>query len=220
MDEPKDRLKRAREQAGYATPAEAARAVRSINQNTITSNENGNRPISRKMAQVYGVAFGVSPGWLLYGDTAPDKIPVTGIKVAGTAQAGAFRDITMIDDDYGERETVPAPQDPRYAHARQYALRLEGGSMNKRFPDGSMVICAVWADVGRELKPGMSLHVERTQGPLVEVTVKIYAERNGRRWLDPDSSDKRFKPIELNGDDDTEIVVKGLVIGSYRPEPV
>jgi phage repressor protein C with HTH and peptisase S24 domain len=66
--EPKDRLKTAREKAGYASPTEAARANRGINVNTIISNENGNRPISKKMAQVYADAFGVSAGWILYGD--------------------------------------------------------------------------------------------------------------------------------------------------------
>jgi phage repressor protein C with HTH and peptisase S24 domain len=70
MQEPKDRLQHARESAGYASPTEAASrlAHKGVNKNTLISNENGNRAISRKMAQLYGEVFGVDPGWLLYGD--------------------------------------------------------------------------------------------------------------------------------------------------------
>lgn len=65
---PKDRLKSAREAAGYATRQDAVSSIRGLNLNTLTSNENGNRAISRKMAQKYAEAFGVSAGWILYGD--------------------------------------------------------------------------------------------------------------------------------------------------------
>lgn len=70
MDEPKDRLRQARLNAGYKTPAEAARSVRELNKNTLTSHENGNRDLSRQSAMKYGRIFGVNPGWLLYGDKA------------------------------------------------------------------------------------------------------------------------------------------------------
>lgn len=68
MEMPKDRLRQAREAAGFEGPSDAARAFpRDINVNTLTSNENGNRDISRKAAEKYGRLFGVDPGWLLYG---------------------------------------------------------------------------------------------------------------------------------------------------------
>nr|WP_319637624.1 helix-turn-helix transcriptional regulator [Brucella sp. HL-2] len=74
--EPKDRLREARINAGYKTPTDAARALKELNQNTLISNENGNRPISRKAAAKYGELFGVDPGWILFGDDqeAPQKI--------------------------------------------------------------------------------------------------------------------------------------------------
>lgn len=68
MEEPKDRLRTARIAAGYKTTAEAAHAFRDINKNTIASNENGNRPISRKMAEVYAEAFNQAPGWFLFAE--------------------------------------------------------------------------------------------------------------------------------------------------------
>ncbi|WP_292577414.1 hypothetical protein [Mesorhizobium sp.] len=41
-------MQQARAQAGYASPSDAARALRDINKNTLISHENGNRPLSRK----------------------------------------------------------------------------------------------------------------------------------------------------------------------------
>lgn len=83
MLEPKDRLRLAREKAGFKSPTDAAARLPGLNRNTLTSNENGNREISRKMAKIYGEAFGVDPGWILYGDgerpadiiSAPALIP-------------------------------------------------------------------------------------------------------------------------------------------------
>ena len=74
--EPKDRLKQARLKARYKTPSDAARAFKDINQNTLISHENGNRPISRKAAEKYGELFGVEPGWILFGEggSSDDKI--------------------------------------------------------------------------------------------------------------------------------------------------
>ncbi|CDM57647.1 putative conserved protein [Rhizobium favelukesii] len=68
MESPKDRLKQARAAAGFKNPTDAARShPRDLNINTLISNENGTRPISRKAAEKYGRVFGVDPGWLLFG---------------------------------------------------------------------------------------------------------------------------------------------------------
>lgn len=67
MDAPKDRLQKARNDAGYESPSAAAAALR-INKHTLISHENGNRAISRKAAEKYGELFKVDPGWLLFGE--------------------------------------------------------------------------------------------------------------------------------------------------------
>lgn len=218
MDSPKDRLKNARIAAGYKTATDAASQIRDINKNTISSNENGNRPISRKMAEVYAVAFNVSAGWLLYGEGNDNssEIPVQHIRVEGTSYAGRFEDITLMEDDEHERHTIPVPINPKYAHTHQYALLVSGDSMNNHFKDGSYVACAAWGDLGKELKVGMIIHVERIKAAsMVETTIKFYRERDGKRWLDPDSTNPKYLPIEINGGLDTEIIIKGAVIGSY-----
>jgi transcriptional regulator with XRE-family HTH domain len=68
MEEPKDRLKSARVAAGFKTSGAAADAISDIHKNTIASNENGNRPISRKMAEVYAKAFQQTPSFFLFAE--------------------------------------------------------------------------------------------------------------------------------------------------------
>jgi SOS-response transcriptional repressor LexA len=216
MDSPKDRLKRARVDAGFETATDAAAKLRQINKNTLLSNENGNRAISRKMAQTYADAFNTTAGWILYGENSATTMPVKQIRVEGVSQAGMFRDISLIEDDEHERKTIPAPVNPKYAHVHQYALLVAGDSMNNKFQDGSFVTCAEWAGLGKELKNGMILHVERVKaGSMIETTIKTYIERDGKRWLEPDSTNSKHLPIEINGGLDTEILIKGAVIGSY-----
>jgi SOS-response transcriptional repressor LexA len=216
MDSPKDRLKRARVDAGFETATDAAAKLRQINKNTLLSNENGNRAISRKMAQTYADAFNTTAGWILYGEDSATITPVKQIRVEGISQAGMFRDISLIEDDEHERKTIPAPVNPKYAHVHQYALLVAGDSMNNKFQDGSYVTCAEWAGLGKELKHGMILHVERIKaGSMIETTIKTYIERDGKRWLEPDSTNSKHLPIEINGGLDKERLIKGAVIGSY-----
>lgn len=70
MEEPKDRLQRARKLAGFATAAEAADRFRWARQ-TYYQHEDGRRAITHRTAPRYARAFGVSEEWLLYG-TGPN----------------------------------------------------------------------------------------------------------------------------------------------------
>ena len=145
------------------------------------------------------------------GNTSP--IPVQQIRVEGTSQAGIFRDISLIEDDEHEREYVPGSIDPRCPHAHHYALNVAGDSMNNLFKDGSQVVCAAWGDLGIDVKQGHILHIERRRfASEIETTLKVYNERDGKRWLDPNSTNEKHKSIEINGNEDTEIIIKGLVL--------
>lgn len=145
----------------------------------------------------------------------PD-VSLVGIEVVGRAQAGAFMDIDLVQDD-DDKPTIPAPRDPNFPYARQYALEIVGDSMNKLFEEGSFVICVNWEDSGLRYKAGMCVHVERHQGALIEVTVKRLAkEENGSFFLEPVSSNSAHKPIKLDGFDGKEIQIRGLVTGAWK----
>lgn len=145
----------------------------------------------------------------------PD-MPVSGIEVVGKAQAGAFMDIGLVQDD-PDNPTIDAPRNSKYPHARQYALQIVGDSMNKLFEDGSFVVCVNWEDTGLSYKPGMIVHVERHQGPLVEVTIKrLSKEDKGHFILEPVSSNPTHKPIRLDALDGKEIKIRGLVVSTFK----
>ena len=65
MRTPADRLKEAREVAGFAGPTEAAENF-GWNKNTYKSHENGIRGISTKKARQYARGLRTTPEWILY----------------------------------------------------------------------------------------------------------------------------------------------------------
>lgn len=161
----------------------------------------------------------VTPQYLETGQVDPvnETLPVGKLRVEGIVEAGNFRDITIIEDDEYERETIPVAMDGRYSMFHQYALRVVGDSMNLLYPAGSYVTCVSWAEAGLEWKDGMIVHVERYRAGLVETTIKALQLVNGRpKFLLPQSTNPKHKPIEINGDEDTEIIIKGLVTGMWR----
>src|SRR5690606_38702988 len=132
-----------------------------------------------------------------------------------------WKDVSIIADDYYVHEEIPVIENPRYAGYQQYALLVEGNSINRKIRDGEYAICVSWGDLGADLKNGQFVHVERTRGGLQEVTIKKVVIVNGRVSLYPDSDDPRFQdPIELgHEDEDTEVTIRGLVIGTFRHFP-
>lgn len=156
------------------------------------------------------------------GDTAKpttagvsDASPLSEIQVVGQIQAGAWLDSSLVDEDY-DRETIPMYPDPRFPRAKQYGLKVVGDSMDLEYPDGSYVTCVDFIDSGLGTKLGLTVHVERQTGPLVEATLKVIEMVEGKLMLVPRSSNQKHKPIPLDGDGDTVIEIRGVVTGSYR----
>ena len=149
--------------------------------------------------------------------TLRDPVQVHTVPVVGIAAAGLWKEVALIGEDFAHEE-IPIIENHRYAGKRQYGVLIEGNSMNRVFRDGEYAVCVAWDEIGADLQDGQLLHVERSHGGLREVTVKKIRFVNGRFELWPDSDDPRFQtPIDLaHPDDDTEVAVKGLVIGSYR----
>ena len=135
MEEPKHRLQQARERAGYQSAADAARRIRAINQNTLTSNENGNRAISRKMAEVYAQVFNVSAGWLLYGEEPTAER--TAVPLVSWVSAGGLAETnTVLHEDDAIRYEYLSDLDPG---GDWIALRVQGRSMDKISPEDSII---------------------------------------------------------------------------------
>jgi PAS domain-containing protein len=69
--EPYERLRQARQMAGFGTAVEAARHF-GWGQSSYIGHENGTRGIRPRVANKYAAAFGVSLGWLLTGEGSPN----------------------------------------------------------------------------------------------------------------------------------------------------
>ncbi len=142
---------------------------------------------------------------------------VSGIEIKGAIRAGKWLDTTLMDDDY-EPKSIPVARDDRFPKASQYALEVQGDSMNLEFPEGTFVVCVDLYESNLSLQDGMFVHVERQNGPLRENTLKLL-RRNGSSWqLEPRSTNTAHQAITFNGkpDDGEHISIRGVVIGDYR----
>ncbi len=200
---PKHRLKQARAAAGYETPSDAARAhPRDINVNTLISNENGNRDISRKAAEKYARIFGVTAGWLLYGEdvTAVTAQPakIGGIPEVEQPNAGAPKKIVAglakipvygqavggVDGEFVMNgsllyEVLAPPNLSETSGA--YAVVVSGDSMSPRYEDGE----TVFVDPKRRPKRGdyviAQIRLEEN-GPLLAY-VKKFTRHNAEELV-------------------------------------
>ncbi len=140
--------------------------------------------------------------------------PVT---VRGAAEAGVWR--TEADWPAEERYPASVPEDPRYAGVPRFGLEVRGTALNRRYPEGSILICVAIGDLDTAPESGKRVICHRRDGQgHVEVTARLLrhedGERDGQAWLWLDSHDPQHQqPIPA---EEAELVA--LVTGSYTPE--
>lgn len=144
----------AREHKGLKTAVEAASYLRLPSSVTYQHHENGTRGITRAVKQ-YAAAFDVAEEWLLYDRNPPawaatefdvSRGAIRQMPVISFVAAGALSDPTT--QITGEHQTLEisglAPGD-------YFATRVQGTSMNRISPPGSMIVVN---RAERELLPG------------------------------------------------------------------
>jgi len=216
---PAERLIEARSKAGFESAAEAATAL-GVPYPTYSAHENGSRGFKSR-AESYAARFGCTPEWLLYGrgkGVASAPVPVNRmVPVLGTVQAGLF---AVIPDDPEPAGFVPLVL-PGFEAASLYALRIVGESMNRVYPDGTIVIVCPAAEIG--IRDGDHVIVRHVRNGLAETTVKEVVQEKAGVSLWPRSTDPAFQaPVRLardaDADDGHEII--GVVVSSYVIRPV
>lgn len=218
VKQPGDRLKELRLKR-FETAQQAADAF-GWNVVTYRSHESGMRNIPLPAARKYAVAFGSTPAHIL--GMATGSVPsepvnlVTLVPLVARASAGAFR-----YDEGLETEGVQVPAVPRadIAAGVQYAVQVDGPSVNKRIADGAFAICAPYDKYPGGPKHGQLVHVVRERAGLHEHTIKEIQYTRKATLLVPCSTDPRFQePIDMAAiEDETTVRICGVVIGSFQP---
>jgi transcriptional regulator with XRE-family HTH domain len=217
MKEASDRLRQLRIKRGFSTAADAAKAF-GWNEHTYKSHENGLRGIKLDAARKYATAYGSSAAYILTGTGKGDSPSVNSVNhlaVVARVSAGTFRYDEPVADGGFLVPFVPRGDIPASA---QYAVIIDGPSVNKRIPDGAFAICAMYDSVPGGAQHGSLVHVVRERAGLHEHTIKELRYSRDGMQLFPVSTDPRFQePVELSSGDDGEIVrIQGVVIGVFQ----
>lgn len=219
MENPGDRLRKARNDAGFENARAAADAL-GVNYTTYGQHENGTRAIPANRAIHYARKFKVSVDWLLTGKghAAPGNqnknSRVDLVQVIGTVRAGAWQD---VDDSLGESmgEFVPSVSD--YPTEWQYAFVVEGESLNKIARPGARLVCVDIIKSQIDIADGDLVIVERTRfaGQMIERTAKRVRETLAGIELWPESTDPEHQEAmsyRTGNDDGDGVVVKAKVL--------
>lgn len=153
---------------------------------------------------------------------------VSSLPVLGKAQAGYWAEAEFhsfgFDPDTGEsfEPTVPVVASDDYPERLQYALMLDGNSLNKVALPGSYVVCVRLegfpCDQDMKALDGRLVHVERHKGDLTETTVKRLKFNGSGAELWPESTDPKHQtaiPLRENNAR-TSVQIMGVVIGLYQ----
>lgn len=146
------------------------------------------------------------------------------VQVVGEVAAGEWVD--AIEWPPADRFEVQVPIDPAFSTVRRFGLRVKGTSMNREYPEKSVVICVDFRELDERPKTGdhVVVYTHRPDG-LIEATVKEFQEdERGQFWLWPRSDDPLYQaPTQIPPDgkaaNGTRIEIVALVIGSYRKRP-
>ncbi len=153
---------------------------------------------------------------------------IRGLAVAGKVSAGNWMEIGANAALHDTPVTIEIPADPRYRANEQYAVVVEGTSINRVAQPGDFLVVA---DIGQPRDGDLVIAIRtRCQAGLREVTAKRFCMLGDVIELRHDSVDPRYTdtnhpdyqaPIrfQLNHqpDDDTEIEIRGIVLGVWHP---
>lgn len=136
------------------------------------------------------------------------------VTVAGYVQAGHWAETWEWDDD--EKYEVAVRGSSQLASFKLFAAETRGPSMNKRWPEGTVVVFTRVEETGEMPIAGKRYVVQRRRGGTgeAEFTVKLlHRDSEGKFWLVPESDDPRYQAAISVDDDnsDDEIAIIGRV---------
>lgn len=178
----------------------------------------GHAPKADTLIALAQLALNVPPDYLLSALPKPAGIrPSKGfqldmVMVRGAVQAGVWRE--AIEWEGSDWYSISVPNDDRYPGVERFALEVRGDSMDRIYPEGTIIVCVRFADLARSPEPGERvICLRRSRTGEYEATVKEYdLDAQGRHVLWPRSSQPEYQtPIVLPGNH--------LPIGGYEKLP-
>ena len=213
-----DRLRKVREDAGFATAKDAAEAM-GVSYFTYAQHENGTRGFPYAKAALYARKFKVSTEWIMTGKSsgAPDSEKIAEIPIIGRVSAGTWMPYDELDQREDQPETVPAVSS--YPVRFQFALIVDGNSVNKVAQHGEILICLDAATSGVIPKDNDLVVVERRRfdGAMIQLTAKRLRQGLNGLELWPESTDPAHQtPIPYNENKGDEVSIRGKVLYVLR----
>lgn len=148
----------------------------------------------------------------LFGFSEYQPVSVREIPVIGAVEAG----IWMESEGFSETETLDFPPPAGYPPESVFALKVKGESMNKVFLNGDYIVC-IYCEACPNIENGKYVVAQRTRAGLFETTVKrLTIKEDGTQWLYPESTDVKFQPIKIDGEEGDEIRIIAVVIAAYK----
>ena len=188
-----ERLRTLRDRAGL-TQAEIADKL-GLTSRAVGAWESGRaRPRLDKMSQLADL-FGVTVSDLM-GDGS--EIPLTGAPT-GLVPLVATSHMGDPEDDLEPDRSVPVPQEVIDRHPGCFAVRAEGGCMDRRYPHD----CIIVLDPNMEPRVGDAVMARFPDGRSV---VRAYMPGSSTLMLSPDSWSGEYEDIVIRqGDDPVEL---------------
>jgi len=197
---------------------------------TIFRLETGGAKLTEVWARRLAEALGTDPATVAGFAPRPDARVLRPVSIIGAAEAGVWRRGLEFDDPEQQIDWS-LPPSPQWGDHHIFALYVRGPSMDCLYPDGSVVICARFSDLGRLPRPGDKVVCQRRRNDgLAETTIKELApDATGAIWLWPRSHHPAHQqPLLFDGsiepgdaaqvDNQTELQIIAKVIGCLRAE--
>lgn len=180
---------------------------------TINKLEKGQIKLSTEWMSRLAKCLDVQPTELISESPPPEPI-----YVRGKVQAGSWSE--ALEWDQSRRYPVWVPIPNQWKPLPKFGLEVHGPSMNRKYPEGTVLVCVGILDADIEPKEGQRYIVQRESHGEFEMTVKeLKLDQQGRPWLWPDSDDPEHQqPLAANGDDGDTVQILAIVITSVQPE--
>ncbi len=211
MEDIAKKVKELREQLGLNQVEFAARLDE--DQSKISKWERGKqRPNAESAAKLAALAGQSMAEWWGVTPIRANDISAPTVRVVGELQAGAWRE--AVEWPHDDQWEMPVPRDPSKPMRPLQGFVVRGNSVNKLYPDGSLVFVASTIGNGIAPKSGDMVLVQRqNRNGLIEATLKEFVVGDdGIKWLWPRSTDPEHQtPIQYASTDAEEVVITGVV---------